>query len=90
MHEDDFFEPTEAGRLSRENDLLRLEVQHLRATRSPQFPSATGATVASGGGEAENDLIWLLRRLDESPLGGVFRRRAGFASLLSKWLPDDR
>ena len=34
---------------------------------------------------AEEDLRWLLRRLDESPLGFLLRRKQGFRTLLSRY-----
>ena len=35
--------------------------------------------------QAEEDLRWLLRRLDESPLGFLLRRKQGFRTLLSRY-----
>ena len=50
-------------------------------------PESPAEPVAGKGThrQAEEDLRWLLRRLDESPLGLLLRRKQGFRTLLSRY-----
>lgn len=84
--------------LQMENELLRYEVEHLRArlaeheaavaTRPAEpRPSQAQAPADVRAQEAERDLVWLLQRLDETPLlGQALRRRAGFRALHDRYV----
>lgn len=82
--------PSDASRLAMENELLRYEVAHVRARmcemhdRMKELQDAPAAP--SGGGQAYDDLVWLLRRLDTSPAGVALRRVRGFRILRERYL----
>lgn len=92
----------EASALTMENELLRYEVRHLRARlegaeqelrraeRSDDDASslATAPITEPGGERASEDLVWLLQRLNTSPLGFALRRQSGFRTLLQRHLGD--
>jgi hypothetical protein len=54
------------------------------AASKPEGP-AEPVAVEGKHRQAEEDLRWLLRRLDESPLGLLLRRKQGFRTLLSRY-----
>ena len=55
-----------------------------QAAPKPESP-ARPVAVEETHRQAEDDLRWLLRRLDESPLGLLLRRKQGFRTLLSRY-----
>jgi hypothetical protein len=85
----------EVGSLLMENELLRYEVKHLRA-RLAAAGTVPEPVKRKGKGkpkvepvaepsQAEADLVWLLNRLNSSPLGAVLRRADGFRTLLERY-----
>lgn len=94
--------PEEQTALVMENDLLRYEIRHLRGRLSATDAEITRLRASGGSGtpapgarprgvsESErrvrNDMVWLLRRLDRSPLRLLYARRAGFISLRERYL----
>lgn len=76
-----------------ENELLAFEVRFLRArlgwSAGAGGPSSSLSRV-SYLEEAETDLVLLLRRLGNSPLGPLFRRRENFRTMEERYLhaPD--
>jgi hypothetical protein len=87
-------QPDELMSLQMENELLTLEVRHLRARLravgvDPQ--SASGGeseVVPSQYEQAYRDVRWLIRRLNNSPAGIVLRRREGFRALVKRYGRD--
>lgn len=51
---------------------------------TPQPGGAEPAVAATN--EAREDLVWLLKRLDQSAVGPMFRTRAGFRALRAKYV----
>ncbi len=100
MPKDDFYTPTDADALRMENELLTLEVRFLK-TRLAETERLEGrleeskcsiARLESRLAEAERaqqDLILLLRRLANSPLGWFLERRGGFRVLKQRYLDAD-
>lgn len=89
MPKDDFYTPTDLDALRMENELLAFEVSFLKAQLA-----GTGKRWGSPGSlsrishleEAEQDLVLLLRRIGNSPLGPLLRRRKGFRTLEERYL----
>jgi hypothetical protein len=90
----------ELSSLMMENELLRYEITHVRARLAAaeqmlakaqrDLELAEASEESTGGGEAataRDDLVWLLTRLDSSPLGRVLRRRRRIAELNRRYLP---
>ena len=69
-----------------ENELLTFEVRFLKTqlTEAEQLRSRTAKAEC-----AEQDLVLLLRRLANSPLGWFFRRKKGFRVLEQRYLGPD-
>lgn len=89
MSQNDFYTPTDVDMLRMENELLTFEVRFLRARLGW---SAKGAGTSSSLSrishleEAETDLVLLLRRLGNSPLGPLLRRRKNFRAMEERYL----
>lgn len=93
---DRWYHPNDLDRLRMENELLSFEVEYLRNVvagedRSGQVSMPAGSVVISGEDkqeleQARNDLRWVLRRLEASPIGWILRRRQGFSDLTKRWL----
>lgn len=91
-----FTRPTELNSALMENELLRYEVRHLRARLAAAEAGAARTGKGGKGGrsskeqqgnqQAYDDLLWLLRRLDESPAGFALRRLEGFRVLRARYL----
>lgn len=85
-------EATEAHALAMENELLRYEVRHLRARLRGDFANAVldpeTSPIAARNAQAHDDLLWLLRRLDDSPAGIALRRVPGFRTLRERYLSE--
>lgn len=89
MPEDDFYTPTDLDALRMENELLAFEVRFLRSQLGQTGRSAISSASLSRLDrmeEAERDLVLLVRRLSESPLGPLFRTRSNFRTLESRYL----
>lgn len=90
--------PDELASLQMENELLRFELQHLRArlTESETALKKAGAgevdladARAVPENEAQQDLVWLLQRIDEVPIAGrLLRRRPGVRRLRERHLGE--
>lgn len=93
--------PEEHSALAMENELLRYEVRHLRARlkgaeqelaraerkRAEGASGETAWTPAPGeAGQAHDDLVWLLQRLNNTPAGFALRRQSGFRTLLERYV----
>lgn len=87
----------ELSSLVMENELLRYEVQHLRARlAAAQAAEAEAAEAEEGrdagparptGDQAELDIVWLLHRVDRVPVAGrLLRRRPGIRLLRERHL----
>lgn len=82
MPEDDFYTPTDIDALRMENELLAFEVRFLKA----QLAELGGPA----NPRAQEDLVLLLRRLSNGPLGPFLRLRRSFRVLEQRYLdPDD-
>ncbi len=89
MSEGEFYAPTDLDALRMENELLAFEVRFLktRLGRSGnRLGSSTPLSRISYLAEAKGDLILLLRRLGESPLGPVFRLQRNYRVLEDRYL----
>ena len=86
MSKDDFYKPTDIDALRIENELLTFEVCFLKTqlTEAEQLRSRTAKAEC-----AEQDLVLLLRRLANSPLGWFFRLKKGFRVLEQRYLGTD-
>jgi hypothetical protein len=84
--------------LQMENELLALEVRYLRARLKSMEHEVAGGTRLSPSElqqrftelSAEHrrvlgDMRWMLRRLNESPIGPMLRRMGGFRALLERY-----
>lgn len=86
----------ELSSLVMENELLRYEVQHLRARLEAAQAATADADADEGrvagaaqptGEQAELDIVWLLHRVDRVPLAGrLLRRRPGIRLLRERHL----
>ena len=89
MPEDDFYTPIDKDALRMENELLAFEVSFLRARLGWPSTGAGSSNSLSGLArleEAEQDLVLLLRRLANSPVGPLLRRRKSFRILEERYL----
>jgi hypothetical protein len=87
LPKDEFYTPTDIDALRMENELLAFEVRFLKAQlaepeRSPKQLEERLARLE----RAETDLVLLLRRLANSPLGWFFRLWPGFQTLEQRYL----
>ncbi|MEO9324939.1 hypothetical protein ABFT23_15700 [Nocardioides sp. C4-1] len=90
-------QPDEVTTVAMENDLLRLEVAHLRARLKsaesellfPGKPAPTASAGADGDADPLSDLRWLLQRIEATPLAHVLRRRSGYRRLVETYLHED-
>jgi hypothetical protein len=101
LPKDDFYTPTDIDALRMENELLALEVRFLKTQLAEterlkgrlEESERSGAQLRSQLEESERvrqDLVLLLRRLANSPLGPFFRLKQGFRTLEQRYLnPDD-
>ena len=90
MPKDDFYTPTDIDALRMENELLAFEVRFLKAQLAEAERLKGRLEESEHATErAEKDLVLLLRRLANSPLGPVFRRRQGFRTLEQRYLNPD-
>ncbi len=94
MSKDDFYTPTNIDALRMENELLAFEVRFLKAQlaeferSTPQLEGRL-AKAERRLEHAENDLVLLLRRLSNSPLGPFLRLRQSFRTLEQRHLSTD-
>ena len=93
MPKDDFYTPTDIDALQMENELLAFEIRFLKAQlaeiqRIKSQLEASERSVARLE-HAEKDLILLLKRMTDSPLGWLFRLKRGFRILEQKYLSKD-
>ena len=96
MPEDDFYTPTDIGALRMENELLAFEVRYLK-TRLAEVERleqrlAEAERLNSRLAEAERaerDLVLLLRRMAQGPLGPLFRLKRSFRTLEQQYLGTD-
>ncbi len=95
-------ETRDARALAQENELLRYEVTHLRGrlaaaekqarrlakeiAAKADSPATSSAPGQQRSGDARDDLVRLLRKLDRSPAGPLMRTRKGFRALRDKYL----
>ena len=104
MPEDDFYTPTDIDALQMENELLAFEVRFLKAqlAEAERFDERLRSRLEESecslaplrsrleeAERAEKDLVLLLRRLANSPLGPVLRLRQGFRTLEQRYLGSD-
>jgi len=94
LPKDDFYMPTDIDTLRMENELLAFEVRFLKThlaeverLRNRLEESERAATEYQRRlAETEQNLVLLLRRLGDSPLGRLLRLRAGFRTLEQRYL----
>ncbi len=89
MPEDDFYTPDDVDVLRMENELLAFEVSFLKARMAgtgKRTGSPSSLSRVSHLEEAEQDLVLLLRRMGNSPLGPLLRRRRSFRTLEERYL----
>ena len=102
MPKDDFYTPTDIDALRMENELLAFEVRFLKTqlaeAEREQLKSRleeserSAAQLRSRLAEAERaeqDLVLLLRRLAQGPLGWFFGTRQNFRILERRYLDTD-
>ena len=102
MPKDDFYTPTDIDALRMENELLAFEVRFLKAQlqlaeverlKSRLEESERSATQLrrrlAEAERAEQDLVLLLRRLAQGPLGWFFGTRQNFRILERRYLDTD-
>ena len=87
MSKDDFYTPTDIDALRMENELLAFEVRFLKTqlAESERLKDRLASSEAHLK-RVEGDLVWLLRRLTNSPFGWFFRLRHGFRMLEQQYL----
>ena len=95
MSGDDFYTPTDIDALRMENELLTFEVRFLKAQLSSREVEFVKLKQAQSSREveklkrAEQDLVLLLNRLANSPLGWFFRHKENFRVLEQRYLDND-
>jgi Tfp pilus assembly protein PilN len=97
LPKDDFYTPTDIDALQMENELLAFEIRFLKAQladiqrlkKSHLAETQRLESRLEASERAEKDLILLLRRLANSPLGWLFRFKRGFRTLEQKYLSKD-
>ena len=89
MPKNDFYTPTDVDVLRMENELLAFEVSFLKAQMSGaarRTGSPNSLSRVSHLEEAEQDLVLLLRRMENSPLRPLLRRNKNFRTLEKRYL----
>lgn len=89
MSEDDFYTPIDVDMLRMENELLSFEVRFLKARlgwSAYGLGASTPLSRISYLAEAKGDLVLLLERLGNSPLGTPFRLKREFRVLENRYL----
>ncbi len=91
MPKDDFYTPTDIDALHMENELLAFEVRFLKAqlAEPPERSMKQLEDRLARLERVETDLILLLRRQANSPLGWFFRLWPGFRTLEQRYLSTD-
>ncbi len=91
MPKDDFYTPTDIDALRMENELLAFEVRFLKAqlAEAERLENERLRSRLEESERAEKDLVLLLRRLANSPLGPFFRLKQGFRTLEQRYLGTD-
>jgi hypothetical protein len=104
LPKDDFYTPTDIDALQMENELLAFEIRFLKAqladiqrlkkshlAETQRLESRLEASERSVARleRVEKDLVLLLSRLANSPLGWLFRFNRGFRTLEQKYLSKD-
>ncbi len=91
MPKDDFYTPTDIDALRMENELLAFEVRFLKAqlAGAERLENERLRSRLEESERAEKDLVLLLRRLANSPLGPFFRLKQGFRTLEQRYLGTD-
>jgi hypothetical protein len=69
-----------------EKAVAKAQRAHDPSTPPSSRPSATPIRDGEDASQVREDLVWLLGRLDASPLGPLMRRRAGFRALRERYL----
>lgn len=83
----DHYKPTDADALRMENELLAFEIQFLKSKLAEQSRrQAAGGVSGAEERRAVDDLRWVLRRLEGTPLRYALRRRPGYQTLVDRWL----
>ena len=90
MPNEDFYTPTDIDALRMENELLSFEVRFLKAqiaqTERLKARLSECEHQLERSEQVEKDLVLLLRRLINSPLGWLFRSRRSFRTLEQRYL----
>jgi Tfp pilus assembly protein PilN len=97
LPKDDFYTPTDIDALQMENELLAFEIRFLKAQladlqrlkKSHLAETQRLESRLEASERAEKDLVLLLSRLANSPLGWLFRFKRGFRTLEQKYLSKD-
>jgi Tfp pilus assembly protein PilN len=97
LPKDDFYTPTDIDALQMENELLAFEIRFLKAQladiqrlkKSHLAETQRLGSRLEASERAEKDLVLLLSRLANSPLGWLFRFKRGFRTLEQKYLSKD-
>jgi Tfp pilus assembly protein PilN len=97
LPKDDFYTPTDIDALQMENELLAFEIRFLKAQladiqrlkKSHLAETQRLESRLEASERVEKDLVLLLSRLANSPLGWLFRFKRGFRSLEQKYLSKD-
>ncbi len=82
----DHYAPTDPEALRMENELLAFENQFLKAKLAEQARVTGGGVSGPQDRRAVDDLRWVLRRLEGTPLKFALRRRPGYQVLVDRWL----
>ena len=100
MPKDDFYTPTDIDALRMENELLAFEIRFLKTqlaeverlkSRLEESERSVGQLRSrlAEAERAEQDLVLLLRRLAQGPLGWFFGTRQNFRILERRYLDTD-
>jgi Tfp pilus assembly protein PilN len=97
LPKDDFYTPTDIDALQMENELLAFEIRFLKAQladiqrlkKSHLAETQRLESRLEASERVEKDLVLLLSRLANSPLGWLFRFKRGFRTLEQKYLSKD-
>lgn|GEM_PF-2399828 len=94
MRREHFVSEPARENLRMENDLLKYELIYLRQrvealqVQLTAKPDPVPPEVLERHALAEKDLLWMLHRIDRSPVGWLVRRRGGFRNLWKRWIED--